>query len=87
VTAAIPARAVGMAATANKRDAQIGRARSLRLRYWDLIWHSRKGCYFGRNGLVQFTFSRVFFFAYGTVSCLILPFSMQKQQKKRILLP
>jgi hypothetical protein len=45
-----------MAATANKRDAQIGRARSLRC--WDLGWHSRKGCYFGRNGLAHF---RVFF--------------------------
>jgi hypothetical protein len=45
-----------MAATAHKRDAQIGRARSLRC--WDLGWRSRKGCCFGRNGLAYF---RIFF--------------------------
>jgi hypothetical protein len=41
VTAAIPARAVGMAATANKRDAQAFPTRSLCCR--DLGWHSRIG--------------------------------------------
>jgi hypothetical protein len=45
VTAAIPARAVGMAATDNKRDAQIGRIRSFRC--WDLGWH-KWACSFSR---------------------------------------
>jgi hypothetical protein len=55
VTAAIQARAVGMAATANKQDAQIGRARSLRC--WDLGWHSRKGCILAEMDLFIFAFS------------------------------
>jgi hypothetical protein len=41
------ARAEGMAATANKRNAQAGQPRLLRC--WDVGWHSRKGCCFGRN--------------------------------------
>jgi hypothetical protein len=53
-TAAIPAREVGIAATANKRDAQIGRARSLR--YWDLDWHSRKGRILAEMDLFIFAF-------------------------------
>jgi hypothetical protein len=54
VTAAIPVRAVGMAAIANKRDAQIGRAPSLRC--WDLGWHSRKGCILAEMDLFFFAF-------------------------------
>jgi hypothetical protein len=38
----------------------------------------------GRNGLVHF---RVFFFAFGTASCLILFFLMRKQQENRMILP
>jgi hypothetical protein len=60
VTAAIQAGAVGMAPAANKRDAQIGRARSLR--YWDLGWHSRKGCILAEMDLFIFAF---FFFRFG----------------------
>jgi hypothetical protein len=63
VTAAIPARAVGMAATAHKRDAQIGRTRSLHC--WDLSCHSRKGCILAEMDLLIFAF----FYAFGTVSC------------------
>jgi hypothetical protein len=55
VTAAIPARAVGMAATANKRDAQIGRARSWLL---GLTLSQPERAHDGRNRLPQF---RVFF--------------------------
>jgi hypothetical protein len=42
-----------------------------------------KRAHFGRNGLVHF---RVFF-AFGTVSCLILLFTMRKQQENRMIFP
>jgi hypothetical protein len=43
-----------MAATADKRDAQIGRTRSLRC--WDFGWHSRKGCILAEMDLLIFAF-------------------------------
>jgi hypothetical protein len=54
VTAAIPARAVRMSATADKRGAQTGRAPSLRC--WALGWHSRKGCILAEMDLFIFAF-------------------------------
>jgi hypothetical protein len=54
VTAAIPARAVGMAATANKRHAQIGRARSLRC--WDIGGTAEKGVILAELDLLIFAF-------------------------------
>jgi hypothetical protein len=75
VTAAIPARAVGMAAPANKQDAQAGRAFSLRCR--DFSWHNRKGRILAEMDLLIFAF-----FAFETVSYLVLLFSMRKQKEK-----
>jgi hypothetical protein len=77
----IAARAVEMAGTADKRDAQIGRARSLRS--LDLCWHSRKGRISAEMDLLIFAF----IFAFETVSCLNSLFSMRKQQEKRMILP
>jgi hypothetical protein len=64
VTAAIPARAAGMAAIANKRDTQTGRARSFRC--WNLGWHSRQGCILAELDLLVFAY--FFRFWYGFLS-------------------
>jgi hypothetical protein len=63
-----------MAATANKRDAQAGRARSLRC--WDSGWSSRKECILADRDLLIFAF---FFSLWdGFLSDLILLFSDAK---------